>query len=139
VELPQDGERGLAIGGPKADAYFRGLAKKVDKAPQDAGFQVGSGGTISVEQSVDGRTLDVGGTARNVLKAALRRTTPGGPDRRVAPAVATRRGAERATQEAPRRGDKGGRSSHHTSFRRHATHLPHHQTLPPPLEQPHVS
>src|SRR5262249_11393080 len=62
LELPQDGERGLAIGGPKADAYFRGLAKKVDKAPQDAGFQVGSGGTISVEQSVDGRTLDVGGT-----------------------------------------------------------------------------
>ena len=97
LELPNAGRRTLAIGGPRADAYFRSVAKNVDKPPKDAGFEVGSGGKISVVPSVDGRSVDALKTAKNVLKAALR---PGGPERgpRRSWWARRRRGARPRTQ-----------------------------------------
>ena len=72
LELPRDGARRLAIAGPKADAYFRGLAERVGHPPVDAGFEA-SGEVVGVTPARPGIELDVPKTANALLRAATRR------------------------------------------------------------------
>jgi vancomycin resistance protein YoaR len=117
LKLPDEGETEVSIAGPRADAYFASLRKQVDKPPTNAGFEVHSGGQISVVPSVDGRSLDVTRTARNILKAALTRPgPPGGPDRRMAPLVVGTQEPSRTTEDAKKMGVKEIVSSYTTLY-----------------------
>ena len=40
LDLPHDGARSLAIGGPAATGYFKRLAKGVGRPPRDASFRI---------------------------------------------------------------------------------------------------
>jgi vancomycin resistance protein YoaR len=72
VVLPSDGATRLAIAGPAAEAYFRGLSDRVGRPAEDARFEV-SGDKVRVVPSREGVELDVSGTARALLLAATRR------------------------------------------------------------------
>jgi vancomycin resistance protein YoaR len=63
--------RTVRFSGPAADRYFARLAKQVDRAPKDAGFEV-VGDTISVVPSEPGLELDVPRAATSILAAASR-------------------------------------------------------------------
>jgi len=93
LELPSGGERRLAIGGERADAYFRELGERVGRAPQDADFAV-SGETVRIVPSRPGVQLDVPATASAILAAASR------PANRVARLSLVRAAPERTTAEA---------------------------------------
>jgi vancomycin resistance protein YoaR len=69
--LPAGGSKQLAIGGKEADRYFAGLAKEVDRKPQDADFELASGGQVHIVPSREGRRLDVQETRKALLAAAL--------------------------------------------------------------------
>jgi vancomycin resistance protein YoaR len=103
LQLPSGGSRTLTIGGPKADAYFGALAKNVDKPPTDAGWEVQSGGGISVVPGVEGRSLDALKTSKNILRAALR---TGGLERRTAAVVVDTQAPKRTTADAQAMGIK---------------------------------
>jgi vancomycin resistance protein YoaR len=91
--LPRDGATRLAIGGPEADSYFRALAARVGKPPEDAGFAV-SGDAVRVVPARAGTELDVPMTARALLRAAT------SPANRVATLAVARAEPERSTAEA---------------------------------------
>jgi vancomycin resistance protein YoaR len=74
LELPAEGTRQLAIGGPAADRYFARLGKRIDDHPVDAGFAVRPNGTVRVVPGKPGRELDVNVTSAALLTAALSRT-----------------------------------------------------------------
>jgi vancomycin resistance protein YoaR len=113
LQLPSGGSRTLTIGGAKADAYFGALAKNVDKPPTDAGWEVQSGGGISIVPGVEGRSLDALKTAQNVLRAALR---TGGLERRTAAVVVDTQAPRRTTAEARAMGIKEVVSSYTTIY-----------------------
>jgi vancomycin resistance protein YoaR len=69
--LPAGGSSELEIGGPKAKSYFRNLARRVNRNPEDAGFAVGVDGMVSIVPALNGRTLDVGASEEALLAAAL--------------------------------------------------------------------
>ena len=93
LSLPRDGGSRLAIGGPRADAYFRRLAERVGNPPVDARFEA-SGGGIQVLPSRNGMELDIPRTARALLRAAS------SPSNRVATLAVARAAPERTTREA---------------------------------------
>jgi vancomycin resistance protein YoaR len=93
LELPQGGARRLTIAGPKADAYFRALAERVDHPPVDAGFEA-SGEVVGVTPARPGVELDVPRTAQALLRAA---TSPTNRTARVTVVTAL---PERSTAEA---------------------------------------
>jgi vancomycin resistance protein YoaR len=93
LQLPRDGAARLAIAGSAADAYFRALARRVDTAPSDAGFDV-SGSTVRVIPARDGIELDVPASAGRLLRAAI------SPVNRRAALVLSRSEPERSTAEA---------------------------------------
>jgi vancomycin resistance protein YoaR len=93
LALPRGGEKRLAIGGPRADAYFRELGERVGVPPRDAGFVV-SGDLVKVVPSRNGTELDVRRTSRALLRAA---TSPTSRVANVSIAVAR---PERTTKQA---------------------------------------
>jgi vancomycin resistance protein YoaR len=107
LALPSEGGRRLTIGGPKADAYFRALSRRVGEPPVDAAFDV-SDGTVRVIPSRPGRELDVPSTARALLRAATSRT------HRTTKLVVVRAPPERTTAEARAMGIKHDLGSYKT-------------------------
>jgi vancomycin resistance protein YoaR len=72
LELPADGRTDIRIGGPAADTWLAKLGRRVRKPAHDATFSI-NGSHISVVPARPGLRLDAVGTARAVLKAALKR------------------------------------------------------------------
>jgi vancomycin resistance protein YoaR len=93
LDLPNGGATRIAFAGVAADAYFRALAKRVDKPPMDAQFAAYGEG-IRIVPSRDGLTLDVPATARGLLGAATR------PTERRARLAVVRATPERTTRDA---------------------------------------
>ena len=101
LQLPHAGSTNLAIAGPEAESFFRRLARRVDRAPVDAGFDV-SNGSVRVVPARHGVELDVATTARRLLRAATSsaRRTARLRVVRSAPAITTTEaGAMGITQE----------------------------------------
>ena len=69
--LPAGGSRKLAIGGPKAEAYFAQLGKTVARKPVDATFRILAGNRVGVVPSKPGLALDVLATSRALFAASL--------------------------------------------------------------------
>jgi vancomycin resistance protein YoaR len=93
LALPKDGERTLRFAGPKANAYFLALSKRVGNPPVDARFSV-SGESVQVVPSRVGTELAIPATARALLRAASSRTN------RVATLSVARALPDRTTAEA---------------------------------------
>jgi vancomycin resistance protein YoaR len=74
LALPRDGDKRLAIGGPRADAYFAALSERVGVPARDAGFVV-SGDFVKVVPSRNGTELDDRRTSRALLRAATSPTS----------------------------------------------------------------
>jgi vancomycin resistance protein YoaR len=101
LELPANGTKTLRIGGPRADAYFATLAKRINTKPRDAEFIVANEGRVLVKPSVNARALDVPRTANRLFAAALR------PTQRSARMVVATKAPERTTAEARKMGITG--------------------------------
>jgi vancomycin resistance protein YoaR len=110
LQLPANGTKTLRIGGPRADAYFATLAKRINTKAQDAEFIVATKSRVIVKPSVSARALDVPRTADRLLAAALR------PNRRSAPMVVGTEEPERTTAEARKMGITGLVSSYTTIY-----------------------
>ena len=110
LDLPSGGTKTLRIGGPRADAYFATLAKRINTKAQDAEFIVATRSRVIVKPSVNARALDVPRTADKLLAAALR------PSRRSAPMVVATEQPERTTAEARKMGITGLVSSYTTIY-----------------------
>jgi vancomycin resistance protein YoaR len=93
LELPRGGASRLAIGGPRAAAYFRELDERVGKPPEDATWSV-SGDLVQLVPSRIGTKLAVRRTSRALLRAATSRTN------RVAKISIVKAMPERTTKEA---------------------------------------
>jgi len=110
VQLPAGGATRLAIGGAAATAFFEQLAKRVDRKPVDADFQILAGNRIGVVPSKAGLDLDATGTAKALLAAG---TTPGS---RVAPLAVDVAQPDRTTAAAQKMGITGVVSSFSTTY-----------------------
>jgi vancomycin resistance protein YoaR len=133
LELPSDGRVSLRIGGPRADAYFKKLARTVETRPQDAGFAV-DGPKVRIVPAKPGIGLDVVSSAQAILAAA---TTTG---EREAHLVTQQTRPARSTAEVRRMGIVGLVSSYETIYggdsnRRHnvqlVAHLVDNHLIPP--------
>ncbi len=91
----------MRIGGPRADAYFATLAKRINTKPRDAELIVANEGRVLVKPSLNARALDVPRTANRLFAAALR------PTQRSAPMVVATKEPERTTAEAKKMGITG--------------------------------
>jgi vancomycin resistance protein YoaR len=98
--LPRNGSTTLAIGGPKADAYFTRFRRSADRPPRDAEFVV-SGSSVAIRPSLPGLGLDVAAAHKAILAAAL------SPTDRTARLVVQRTAPERTTREARAMGITG--------------------------------
>jgi vancomycin resistance protein YoaR len=94
LALPRGGTSSLAIGGPAADRYFKGLGNGIGRPPRDATFRVLDSGRVFVVPSRPGRVIDVPATRRNMLAAAL------SPKARSARVIVTTQDAKRTTAQA---------------------------------------
>ncbi len=109
LELPHGGARVLEIGGPGADRYFGRLQRTVNRPPVDADFAVYADG-VRVVPAKPGISVDVRGTARAILAAAL------SPTGRVARLPVQTRPAKRSTAEARAMGITGLVASYETFY-----------------------
>ena len=98
----------MRFAGPRADAYFATLAKRINTKAEDAEFVVATTSRVIVKPSVSARALDVPRTADRLLAAALR------PTRRSAPMVVVTQQPERTTADARKMGITGLVSSYTT-------------------------
>jgi vancomycin resistance protein YoaR len=103
LALPQDGVRTLRIGGPYADRYFKRLERTVGKPARSADFEVAAGGKVKVVPHRNGRELDVRQTARELLGAALARSSAA----RLADVEVVSKTPSRTTAEAKAMGITG--------------------------------
>jgi vancomycin resistance protein YoaR len=101
LALPEKGKTDLALAGPGASRFFTNLRKRVEHAPKDATFAVGSGNNVRVVPAQPGIGLDAQATTRNLL-AAMLSTTNRRADLRVATVT-----PERTTREARAMGITG--------------------------------
>jgi vancomycin resistance protein YoaR len=74
LQLPEDGERELSIGGPAALRYFADLGRAVRRAPREVDFNVDDNGVAHLVRSKNGRKLDVEASEKALLAAALSTT-----------------------------------------------------------------
>ncbi len=74
LALPSHGAATLAIGGPAAEEWLRGLAARVDRPPADARFTGNADRSASVIPAQPGLELDHAATATALLEAATSRT-----------------------------------------------------------------
>jgi vancomycin resistance protein YoaR len=93
LALPRGGSSRLALQGKAADRFFSTLAKRVDKPPADASFDVFSR-PIRVIPARDGVALDVAPTAARLLRAATSRA------RRTARVAVVRSAPSLSTEDA---------------------------------------
>lgn len=93
LALPSGGASKMSISGPRADAYFVSLSRRVGRAPVDARFAV-SGERVQIVPSKPGTELDVPRTARALMRAMLSLTD------RVAVVSVARAAPERTTADA---------------------------------------
>jgi vancomycin resistance protein YoaR len=112
LQLPANGSTELAIGGKEADRYFSQLAKEVDRKPQDADFELTSGGKVRIVPSREGRRLDGDATKAALLAAAL--TTA--PATRNADLVLATAKPRLSTTDAKKMGITGVVSSYTTTY-----------------------
>ncbi len=70
IALPGGSSTQLSIAGPKADAWFARLRKRVERPPVDASFATSSG-AISIVPSKPGLEVSVAATSAALLAAAL--------------------------------------------------------------------
>ncbi len=101
LDLPENGETAVAIGGPGANAFFKRFRAEVDHPPRDARFIVMPSDRITVAPAQPGLQLDVDAAAKAILAAALSPT-----DRVARLKVATAK-PERSTREARAMGITG--------------------------------
>jgi vancomycin resistance protein YoaR len=101
LQLPQNGETALAIGGSGANEFFRRFRASVDREAVDAGFVILPGDRVVVQPSKPGLELDVAAASHAILAAALR------PTDREASLVVQRAKPERTTREARAMGITG--------------------------------
>jgi vancomycin resistance protein YoaR len=94
LQLPHDGSRTLAVGGPGAKRYFARLGRGIGRPARDATFSVFESGRVAVVPSRAGRAVAVQPTGRNILAAAL------APGARTARVVVTHAQPQRTTAEA---------------------------------------
>ena len=72
LRLPAEGRSELEVGGEAAEKYFAGLARAVNRKPQEASFKVASDQVhVRVRPSGVGRKLDPEATAKALLAGAL--------------------------------------------------------------------
>ncbi len=109
LQLPQNGSSRLELAGPKADAYFGNLARRVDRAPRNADFAVYADG-VRLVPSRPGVSLDVPRTAASIL-AALKR-----PNDRTVALVARHSAPSLTTAEAKKMGIVGLVGSYETIY-----------------------
>jgi vancomycin resistance protein YoaR len=99
LDLPDHGQRALAVGGPRADRWFAALQRRVNHPAKDATFLVSSNGIdVGIAPERDGVELDLRAAARAILAAASQRTG------RVARLRISRTRADRTVAEAKRMG-----------------------------------
>jgi vancomycin resistance protein YoaR len=101
LALPTAGSTEIELAGPAANKFFANLKKRVDHAPQDAGFAIGARNVVRVVPAEAGRELDEAATTRNLM-AALLSTTNRRAELRVTSAA-----PERTTQDAKAMGITG--------------------------------
>jgi vancomycin resistance protein YoaR len=94
LALPRDGTSKLAIGGPGAAGYFKGLGRGVNRPAQNARFDVHESGRVTIVPAKLGRVVDLGPTERSILAAAL------SPTVREARVSVTGQEPDRTTAEA---------------------------------------
>ena len=111
LEFPTTGASRLTIGGPAADAWLRGLGRRVQKPARDATFAV-EGPKVTIVPDRPGVRLDALGAARVVLAAALRAL----PARRVATLPVETAPAKITTAKARGMGIVGLVSSYTTEY-----------------------
>ena len=101
LTLPRDGSTDLQLAGLRADRFFANLRKRVEHAPKNAGFAIGSRNVVRVIPAESGRKLDTQATTRNLM-AALLSTSNRKADLKVASAA-----PERTTRDAKAMGITG--------------------------------
>jgi len=111
LEFPTTGASRLTIGGPAADAWLRGLGRRVQKPARDATFAV-EGPKVTIVPDRPGVRLDALGAARVVLAAALHAL----PARRVATLPVETAPAKITTAKARGMGIVGLVSSYTTEY-----------------------
>jgi vancomycin resistance protein YoaR len=94
LDLPAGGTTRVEVGGPEATRWLRVLARRVNRAPRDAGFAVRGDNTVRVVPAAAGRKLDVEATSDGLLAAALSRSN------RTARVVVATAQPDRSTSEA---------------------------------------
>jgi vancomycin resistance protein YoaR len=110
LELPHAGSMRVRIGGPDAERYFKRLGRVLNRPARDAGFAITSSGAVGIVPARNGRRLDMGTTAANLLAAAL---TQDARTARVAVVVAQ---PSRTTREARAMGIRGLVGSYETIY-----------------------
>jgi vancomycin resistance protein YoaR len=94
LQLPHDGSRTLATGGPGARRYFAKLRRGIDRPARDATFSVFQSGRVVVVPAKLGRVVSAKATGRSILAAAL------SPRTRTARIVVTHARPHRTTAQA---------------------------------------
>ena len=110
LALPSHGVASLAIGGPAAEQWLRGLAARVDRPPADARFTGNADRSVAVIPAQPGLELDHAATATALLEAATARTG------RLAQAVVAESQPEFTTAEAKALGITRVLSSYSTFY-----------------------
>jgi vancomycin resistance protein YoaR len=118
LDLPDGGERRLAIGGPKAERWLAALRRNVNRPARNADFLVSSNGIdVGIAPERDGLELDAQVASRAILAAALQRSG------RVARLTVRRAEAERTAAEARLMGVKKLVASYTTTYGGEANRL----------------
>jgi vancomycin resistance protein YoaR len=101
LDLPENGQTSLAIGGAGANEFFKRFRAEVDHPPRDARFIVMPSDRVTVAPAQPGLQLDVSAAAKAILAAAL------SPTDRVARLTVVTAKPERTTREARAMGITG--------------------------------
>ena len=102
--------RGLQLGGPAATQELRRLQQTVNRAPRDADWAVGAGGSVRVVPAQPGVTLDLQKSTAAILAAAER------PANRVATLPYAVAQPQRSTAQAQALGITGTVGAYETYF-----------------------
>jgi vancomycin resistance protein YoaR len=101
LQLPSGGDTELQLAGPRADRFFANLKKRIEHAPKDATFAIGSRNIVRVVPAQPGRMLNMEDTTRNLMAALL------SPTSRKADLAVTTAQPERTTADARTMGITG--------------------------------
>jgi vancomycin resistance protein YoaR len=74
LELPSGGSTEIQLAGPAAGRFFANLRKRINHAPENAGFAIGARNVVRVVPAEAGRVLDAEATTRSLMAALLSTT-----------------------------------------------------------------